>query len=144
MHIHAKLEKSGKHWLIEFPFLDIVTQASNKRGLVTMATSLLNDTIDRDLGLTVVAKAENLLTLHTSDTRGYLALVIHCRRQMLGMTQAELATKIGAKSATAVARYEQCKTSPSLEVLEKLLAGVGVGLSLSLELNQITTSRQKD
>lgn len=136
MYIDAKLEKDGKYWLIEYPFLDLMTQARNDRELVTMATGLLNDASERDLGLSVVSQSPESLRLHISDTRSYLALVISSRRQMLGMTQSQLAAKIGAKSATAVARYEQGKTSPSLEVLEKLLAAVGAEMALDAALQE--------
>ena len=101
-----------------------------------MATGLLNDASERDLGLSVVSQSPESLRLHISDTRSYLALVISSRRQMLGMTQSQLAAKIGAKSATAVARYEQGKTSPSLEVLEKLLAAVGAEMALDAALQE--------
>lgn len=124
MHIDAQLIPEGKGYAIFFPSLDIATQARNDREVEAMASSCLNDLMDRDLGVTV--RRDGLaLRLHLSNIRGALALLVLCRRQMLGMTQAQLAAKIGAKSATAVARYEQGKTSPSLEVLEKLLAAVG-------------------
>lgn len=125
MYIEAKIIRDGKFRVIHFPSLEISTQALKDAEIATMAISLLNDTMDIDLGLSVVSQGPESIRLHATDTRGFLALVISCRRQALGMTQSQLAAKIGAKSATAVARYEQGKTSPSLEVLEKLLAAVG-------------------
>jgi ribosome-binding protein aMBF1 (putative translation factor) len=60
-----------------------------------------------------------------------ISLLIDARNHE-GLTQAQLAEKIGTKQA-AVARFESGNYNPSLDFLEKVAAGLGKKLTVTLK-----------
>ena len=59
-----------------------------------------------------------------------ISLLIDARNK-LGLTQRELATKIGTKQA-AIARLESGNYNPSLKFLEKVATGLGKKVTITL------------
>lgn len=61
-----------------------------------------------------------------------LGLAVRLRRDELGLTQAQLAQRAGLKQP-AVARFESGGTMPTIPMLERLAAALGLRLSVQLE-----------
>lgn len=60
----------------------------------------------------------------SSQTRGLISLLLRRQRQRSGLSLAEAAERLGAKSRNAYARYEQGTAVPTLEKLNELLQAV--------------------
>ncbi|NJK33197.1 MAG: helix-turn-helix transcriptional regulator [Deltaproteobacteria bacterium] len=68
-----------------------------------------------------------------SDLRTSLGRVIYTRRRELGLTQRRLADRARIANAT-VSKIEQCKLSPTIEMLAKIAAGLDLELVELIEL----------
>ena len=58
------------------------------------------------------------------DTRGLVSLLLRRRRERSGLSLAETAERLGAKSRNAYARYERGASTPTLDNLSELLRAV--------------------
>jgi len=59
-----------------------------------------------------------------TDTRGMISLLLRRQRERSGLSLAEAAERLGAKSRNAYARYERGTSVPTLEKLNELLHAV--------------------
>lgn len=72
------------------------------------------------------------LDLVSQDLRGHIGSTLRRRRELAGLTQAELAGKVATSQAT-VARIEHGDRAPSVAMLERLFAALGCQVRLALE-----------
>ena len=56
----------------------------------------------------------------SSDTRGMISLLLRRQRERSGLSLAEAAERLGAKSRNAYSRYERGTSVPTLEKLNEL------------------------
>jgi DNA-binding XRE family transcriptional regulator len=70
-----------------------------------------------------------------TDTRFLIALLLRRQREASGLSLAEVAKRLGAKSRNAYARYEQGQSVPSVEKLSELLAVISPGRDIVLRQN---------
>jgi transcriptional regulator with XRE-family HTH domain len=70
--------------------------------------------------------------LVSQDLLGHIGSTLRRRRELAGLTQAELAGKVATSQAT-VARIEHGDRAPSVAMLERLFAALGCQVRLTLE-----------
>ena len=125
MRFEGRIKKQGKHWLIEIPAFDAMTQGRTKREAFEMAEDLIETMADAkgfrvrtypSSGATFEIEANHIGTL--------LALLLRRQRERQGLTLAETAKRLGQSSPNAYARYEQGRAMPSVEKLEQLLKAI--------------------
>ena len=87
----------------------------------------------RDMDFIYTSDHEEILIEHTQQmTRaGVISQYIRCRRE-LHMTQEELARRSGI-SRPNIARFESGNYNPSLEMMVRIAAALGMRLQISLE-----------
>jgi antitoxin HicB len=134
MQYVAKVTREGKNWLVEFP---------DCPGCQTFGRS-------RDEALAMAREAlEGWLEVHLIDGAGpprpkrrkgtevaigsrlSVALQIRWLREDLGLTQAQLAKRVGV-SQQQVAKLENPTANPSLATLEAIAKGAGAVLDVKL------------
>ena len=69
----------------------------------------------------------------SDDVRGMVALILRRQRALSGLSLAEAAKRLGAKSRNACARYERGDSSPTLEKLSALMAAVSPSEDFGLQ-----------
>jgi transcriptional regulator with XRE-family HTH domain len=60
----------------------------------------------------------------SDDVRALVALLLRRKRELSGMSLAEVASRLGIASRNAYARYEQGRAAPTIEKLCQLLHAV--------------------
>jgi predicted RNase H-like HicB family nuclease/DNA-binding XRE family transcriptional regulator len=125
MRFQGKIYKSGKHWLAEVPVFDAMTQGRTRKGALDMiADWFVTMTNARSVTVHVRSTAPSEFELGSDDSRAMISLLLRRQRQKSGLSLAQAAERLGAKSRNAYARYEQGRCVPTVEKLDELLRAV--------------------
>ncbi len=128
MRFYGRVYKDGEFWLAEVPILDAMTQGRTRKDAFTMVEDLLETLANRPgFSVEVHPGKQGEFEVSSSDTRGMVSLLLRRQRQRSGLSLAEAAERLGAKSRNAYARYEQGTSVPTLEKLTELLQAVSPG-----------------
>ena len=134
MRIGGTVTKDGKHWLVELPLLDAMTQGTTRKNAYAMATDLVETLVDQSgFQVTVHPGKHGEFELSCSDPGALLGLVLKRQREASGLSLADVAKRLGAKSRNAYARYEQGQSVPTIDKLNELLRVVSGGRGLVLK-----------
>ena len=138
MRLHGRVYKDGKFWLAEVPLLDAMTQGHTRKEALAMVADLLETLMNRP-GFVVqvhLGKHEEF-EVSATDTRGLIRLLLRRQRERSGLSLAEAAARLGAKSRNAYARYEYGTSVPTLDKLTELLQAVAPGQDFVLQQSAV-------
>ena len=125
MRIYGKVYKEGKFWLAEIPILDAMTQGRTRNEAFMMVKDLLETLVDRPgFAITVYPGKHGDFEVSSSDTRIIISLLLRRQRERSGLSLAQAAERLGAKSQSVYARYERGASVPTIERLSELLQAV--------------------
>src|SRR5262249_27620720 len=134
MRFHGQVCKGGKFWLAGVRILDAMAQGRTRTKALAMVKDLLE---------TLVNLAGFAIDLHpgqhaefevsSADMRNLIGLLLRRQRERSGLSFAEAAERLGAKSRNAYARYERGTSGPTVEKLLELLQAVAPGQDFVLE-----------
>ncbi len=131
MKFQGKAFKSGKFWLAEIPFLELMTQGRTKKELLLMVEDLFIALADKKgFEVHVKCSTDGTLEVGSNDNKVMVGLLLKRQRQSHNLTVREVAERLGSSSRNAYARYEQGKTLPSIDKLQELLKAIGSGSDL--------------
>jgi hypothetical protein len=138
MRLHGRLYKDGKFWLAEVPMLDAMTQGRTRKEALVMVIDLVETLANRPgFAVQVHAGKHGAFEVSATDTRGLLSLVLRRQREGRGLSLAEAAARLGAKSRNAYARYERGTSMPTLDKLTELLQAVTPGQDFVLQQSAV-------
>ena len=125
MRFAGRIYKDDKFWLAEIPILDAMTQGRTRKEAFAMVADLLETLVDRP-GFTVHVHPgkDNHFEVSASDMRPLVSLLLRRQRERSGLSLADAAARLGAKSRNAYARYERGTSLPTVEKLDALLHAV--------------------
>jgi hypothetical protein len=128
-------DKSSKYWLVEVPLLDVMTQGISKKDAYTMIADAIKGLVNRK-GFEVDVRPLNkeFFTVGASIESVLVALMLKRQREFHRLTLLEVAQRLGQKSPNAYARYEQGKSLPTVEQLNKLLKAIDPGCEPILKI----------
>jgi len=125
MTFEGRVWKDGKHWLIEAPELDAMTQGHSRKDAHAMMKDLVETMADRPgFEATVEPIGDDRVEIGANDIRVLLALFLRRQRERHGVSLAQAADRLAQRSRNAYARYERGEAVPSVEKLEELLRAV--------------------
>jgi hypothetical protein len=125
MRLEGKIWKDGKHWLVEVPALNAMTQGRTKREAYMMLEDLVETMMDSPgFEATAYPQSDDRLELGSNNVKLLVALLLRRQREKRGITLAEAARRLDQKSRNAYARYEQGRAVPTVEKLEELLKAI--------------------
>jgi len=128
MRLSGKVYRDGKLWLAEIPILDAMTQGRTRKEAYAMAVDLVESLVNQPGFKALAYPTKNGdFEVGVSDTKHLVALVLRRQRQASGLSLAQVARRLGAKSRNAYARYEQAAAVPTVERFFELLAAVSDG-----------------
>ena len=118
-------DKGSKYWLVEVPLLDVLTQGTSKVDAYSMIADAIECLINiKELKVDVRPVDGESFTVGANRESVMIALMLKRQREAHRLTLAEVARRLGQKSPNAYARYEQGKSLPTVEKLNKLMKAI--------------------
>ena len=128
MRFAGRLVRDGRWCLAEIPMLDALTQGRTRRKALEMVKDWLETAVNRgDFHATVHEKGRAEFEVSGSDATSMVALLLRRRRAASGASLRDMASRLGATSQNAYARYERGEAAPTLEKLDALLKATSPG-----------------
>ncbi len=125
MRFAGRVSKVGRHWAIEVPILGVASQGRTKRDAYAMVADAIESLVNKErFRVRVYPGAGKYFEIGASDEAALTAFLLRRSRIRAGLTLAEAAQRLGAKSLNAYARYEQGRAVPTVVKLSRLLAAV--------------------
>ncbi|MCJ7680368.1 MAG: helix-turn-helix transcriptional regulator [Candidatus Aminicenantes bacterium] len=125
MRFSGLVFKVGKHWAIEVPILGMVTQGKTKKDAHKMIADAVETLANKDgFKVEVFPGKGDYFEIGSSDVATLIAFLLKRQRLKQGLTLAEVAKRMGAKSHNAFARYEQGRSVPTMDKFVQLLAAL--------------------
>lgn len=133
MKLSGHISKDGKFWLVEIPMLDAMTQGTTRANGFEMAKDLVESLVDvSGFETTIHPIGRNVFEISSTSAKELTRLILKRQRQRSGLSLSEVAARLGSSSRNAYARYEQGKSSPTIEKLDQLLRAVSPDCDLLL------------
>ena len=134
MKLKGRIWREGKLWLAEVPILDALTQGRTEPEALRMIVDLVETMANREgFRATVFHGAADALEVGSNSPAALVAVLLRRQREKHGLSLAEVARKLGARSKTAYARYEQGSSVPTVSKFFELLTAVVPGGQFVLE-----------
>ena len=125
MRFHGKLRRDGKWWLAEVPVFDAMTQGRTRKEAFEMIVDWFATMVDRkDFSLQIYSARGDEFEVASDDARAMISLLLQRQRHKSGLSLAQVARRLGAKSRNAYARYERGASVPTVEKLDELLRAI--------------------
>ncbi|HWM29767.1 MAG TPA: helix-turn-helix transcriptional regulator [Woeseiaceae bacterium] len=125
MRFQGRVYKDGMHWLAEVPVFDAITQGRTRKASIDMIVDWFITMVDQPgFSVGVHSAGRGDFEISTDNARAMISLLLRRQRQKSGLTLAQAADRLGAKSRNAYARYEQGSSVPTVEKLDELLRAV--------------------
>ena len=139
MRFSGKIYKDGKFWLAEIPILDLMTQGYTKGEAYEMVVDMLESLINKkDFKAEVFKKSKDTFEISSSEPKYMISLLLQRKREISGLSLAQVADRLGASSRNTYARYEQGKSVPTVEKLNDLLHAVSPQSDIVIEESTIS------
>ncbi len=128
MRFAGRVWKDHKFWLAEVPMLDAMTQGRSRTEALRMIADLAQSMADkRGFRVAVTPRGRGAFEIGSDDVGTLVAIMLRRQREKHHISLSALASRLGSRSKTAYARYEQGRTMPTVEKLFELLAAVAPG-----------------
>lgn len=128
MRFEGKLTRDGKWWLAEIPLLDAMTQGKTRKEALDMIADWVETMVNRrGFRAAVHPRGKSEFEVSGNSAAAMTALLLRRRREAAGASLREVASRLGASSRNAYARYERGDAVPSLEKLDELLKAAAPG-----------------
>ncbi len=134
MRFAGRVFKVGKYWAIEVPILGVVTQGHTKKEAYGMIADAIESLVNREgFRVEVFPQKGDYFEISSSDLAALSAFLLRRQRIKRGLTLAEVAKRLGAKSHNTYARYEQGKSIPTIEKFNQLLSALSPDIDFVLK-----------
>lgn len=122
MRFEGTLVRDGRFWLAEIPLLDAMTQGRTRAEALKMIADWLETMVNRpDFRAEVYPRGKSEFEVSGDDVAAMTALLLRRRREASGASLRDVASRLGASSRNAYARYERGEVVPTVDKLDALL-----------------------
>ena len=137
MIIHGEIEeKDGRYAALLEPLGIYAQGATRAAACAALARTILELAADygplRGFKVDVSDDGKSTAYVTSSDPARLIALLLRRQRELHGMSLADVAIAMGAKSRNGFAQYEQARFEPSISKLEEMLAAIAPELVVAI------------
>lgn len=131
MWIEGRIYRVGRYWAAEAGSLAVHTQGRSRKGAVAMLKDAI-DMLAADYGIKAAIRilpgSGEAVFIGADENKTMLALLLRRQRQVNRLSVGDVAARMGSRSKTAYARYEQGKVEPTISKLQELIAAINPAL----------------
>jgi len=128
MRFEGTITRDGRFWLAEIPVLDAMTQGRTRKEALEMIADWLETMVNRsNFEAEVHTRSRGEFEVSGSDAAAMTALLLRRLREASGTSLREVASRMGAASRNAYARYERGEAVPTVEKLDALVKAASAG-----------------
>jgi len=111
--------------LAEVPLFDAVTQGRSRREALEMIEDWFVSMVNRPgFAVEAMPTGKEQFEVTSDDLKSMISLLLQRQRQESGLSLADAAKRLGARSRNAYARYERGDSVPTIEKLDQLLRAI--------------------
>jgi predicted RNase H-like HicB family nuclease len=137
MRFGGRIIKIDRYWAVEVPILGVVTQGRTKKEAYEMIADAIESLVNKeDFKVEVYPGKGEYFEVYSKDLSTMIAFLLRRQRTKHGLSLAEVAKRLGAKSLNTYARYEQGKSVPTVEKFNQLLSAVSPEMNFVLVESQ--------
>ena len=130
--------KSGKSWLADTPFLELMTRGRTKKEFLLMVEDRFITLADKNgFEVNVRCPGAGMPETGSNDNKVVVGLLRKRERQLNHLAVQEVAGRLGSTSNNAYARYEQGTTLAGINKLQELLKATGAVSDLVISQAQL-------
>ena len=127
--ITGTIAQDGSFWVVLIPLLGSYAHGRTPNAACRVAAEIIGlraaDYRPLDgFRIEVTDRGGGVVLVTSNDTRRLTSTLLRYQREIHGLSLADVAVKLGARSRTSYAVYEQGKAEPTIGKLEQLLAVV--------------------
>lgn len=127
MRFAGRVFKVNRHWAVEIPILGVATQGRSRKDALGMIAEAIELLVNRPGFAAQILPCEGEhFEIGANDQAALTALLLRRERMRSGLSLAQVATRLGARSLNAYARYEQGRATPTVQKLSQLFSAVAV------------------
>ena len=128
MRFEGKVTRDGRFWLAEIPLLGAMTQGRTRKEAFEMIADWLETMVNRpEFRAEVHPRGGGEFEVAGNDAGAMTAFLLKRLREASGKSLSEVASRMGAASRNAYARYERGEGVPTLEKLDSLIKAASEG-----------------
>jgi len=125
MRFSGRVWKDGSHWLAEVPLFEAMTQGRSRREALEMIEDWFVSMVNRPgFAVEAMLTGQDEFEVTSNDLKSMISLLLQRLRQESGLSLADAAERLGARSRNAYARYERGDSVPTIEKLDQLLKAI--------------------
>ncbi|MCX7048950.1 MAG: helix-turn-helix transcriptional regulator [Candidatus Sumerlaeota bacterium] len=125
MRFSGRVFKAGRYWAIEVPILGVASQGHSKKDAYLMIADAIEALVNKTaFRIEVFPGKGDYFEISANDQAILTAFLLRRERTRSGLSLADVAKHLGARSLNAYARYEQGRSVPTISKLTALLAAV--------------------
>ena len=133
MRFAGRVFKVGRQWAVEVPLLDVVSQGRTKKDAIEMIGDAIEALANKPgFHVDLFPGSGDYFEVGSADQSTLTALLLRRARQQSGLSLAQVAKRLGSTSVNAYARYEQGRSTPSVQKLTELFGAVSQDRDLVL------------
>ena len=111
--------------MAEMPLLEAVTQGRSRREALEMIEDWFVSMVNRPgFAVEAMLTGQDEFEVTSNDLKSMISLLLQRLRQESGLSLADAAERLGARSRNAYARYERGDSVPTIEKLDQLLKAI--------------------
>lgn len=136
MRFQGRLYRDSIYWIAEVPVFDAQTQGRTRKEALDMIADWFVTMVHRQhFSVRIYSSGAGKFEIGSDAAGCMIALLLRRQRQRSGLSLSQAATRLGAKSRNAYARYEQGTSVPTVDKLDELLRAVAPGRDLVVGQN---------
>lgn len=125
MVVEGLVEKDGKFWIAEIPFIDVMTQGKTKKEAYLMAADAVKELLELNYTEVIVYQGDSgKLYLQIENDDKLLPFVLKRQRELKNLSLREVAKMAGDVSHQPYYKYETGKRALSYKVFQKYLKAI--------------------